>query len=470
MHRSDTLGSAERPTCAAGLAVPPVALPTRDIPNQPPRGETQSCRTAGDSPTESPPAGLYLLCLVEALAGFALYTLSALLVLFLTDRGGHSQGVALRWIGTFNGLCYVAPLIGGPLADHVLGLRVAVRLGAALLAGGLLALALAPDVPALAFVSLVAGSALFRSNIVALVGRLYPHGDSRRGGAYRMVYTAFNLGAVLAPVATSVLVSRQNFSAPFILAAGAMLLALLALQFGNAILEHADHTDDADDYAPMPAEVVGSSFARWLAIGVVAQAALLFTIAYGQSDGTLLLWARDQTRRSLLGFEVPASLFASVPALLVLLLSPLFSLAERWMAAPSAVRKLLAGFVCTAFAFGVLAGAARFGNQPVSALWLLGAMALLTAGELLVMPTTLALVSQLAPLAHSATALALLYGANAVGLWCAGLLGGLWEHCPKGFFFALLTILPILAGLLVFIQSNYLRDQASPSEQYPPRK
>ncbi len=149
-------------------------------------------------------------------------------------------------------------------------------------------------------------------------------------------------------------------------------------------------------------------------------------------------------------------MFASIPALLVLLLSPLLSLVERSTGVSSNVGKLSAGLTCTALAFGLLAGVAYLGEQPVSYFWLLCAMALLTLGEMRVIPATLAMVSQLAPAHRTATALALFYAVNAVGLFCSGLLGGLWEYCPKVCFFSLLALAPLIAAGLVLMQSAFI--------------
>ncbi len=125
MHNSGVLGSAEQPN-SADAALNRVHPPTQ------PNRDKWAClpgrkRRVPDTETpwkESRPAGLYLLCTVEACAGFALYTVGALLVLLLTERARQSQGAALLRVGAFQAACCVAPFFGALLADRWLGLSV----------------------------------------------------------------------------------------------------------------------------------------------------------------------------------------------------------------------------------------------------------------------------------------------------------------------------------------------------------
>ncbi len=375
MHRSGMLGSAERPTHAAGLEmVPSSALASPKVSHQPRRFRPRAWQVKS-VPADSQPGGLYVLGTVECCAGFAFYTLGSLLVLYLTESAGQDQTTALRWVGTFNAACFVAPLFGGFLADRWLGFRRATLYGAGLLVAGFVALALIPALvwPGLAL--LLLGNGLFRSNIVATLGRLYLAGDSRRDGGYRLLYATFNLGAMLGPPLAGLLAKAHHWPAAFLLGAFAMLLALLALQLGHRKLARADQpTDEARDNPEDP-DRPAAEIPRWLAIVVIAQVALLWTVGYGQTDGTLLLWARDDTRRSLLGLDVPASAFVSVPPLLVLILTPLWALAER-SAVGSTLTKILLGLGCTSLGFVLMIGAATIGELPTNAFWLLGCLAL----------------------------------------------------------------------------------------------
>ena len=456
MHSPGMLGSAERPSCAAGT----VAVSSVDRRRRWPRPPRRWRRVSeGGAHSAAQPIGLYILCIAEGCAGFAFYTLGALLVLYLTEGAGLSEGTALRWVGLYNGLCYVVPLVGGLLADRWLGLRVASQLGALLFAAGLALLSATRDghAPAFALALLVAGMALFRSNIAAMVGRICPGRGGSGERAYRLFYVAFNIGAVLAPPIAGALARGGHFRGSFALASFAMLLALFTLLLGHRSLANAD--------APQPECGLSDETAtgrrrspRWIPIALVLQVSLLWTIAFAQTDGTLLLWARDHTDRFLLGRQLPASIFASVPALLVLILSPLLVLADRYTGTATSVGKLLVGLGLTAGGFALLAIAAYVNVHPSSMLWLIGCLVLLTLGELLVAPSTQAMISRFAPPHRAASTLSLWYAAVAIGSWSAGQLGALWERAPKATVFILAALSTLFALLLVIVQRDTLRD------------
>lgn len=90
------------------------------------------------------PKGLFLLFTTELWERFSYYAMRAILVLYLVDKvqseGGHglgwSQADAISLYGTFTGLVYLTPLLGGWLADTFLGQRRAIMIGGTLMAAG----------------------------------------------------------------------------------------------------------------------------------------------------------------------------------------------------------------------------------------------------------------------------------------------------------------------------------------------
>jgi dipeptide/tripeptide permease len=305
---------------------------------------------------------------------------------------------------------------------------------------------------------------LFRANIMALLKQLYRVDDPRYGGGFRLLYAAFNAGAFLGPPLAGFLASTQRWAFAFLSGAFVMLLAVLLLQLGHGWLTPVLPTGRDACSSPKRLKQSVSNFYRWLAIGTVAQVTLLWALPYGQVDGTLLLWARDHTRRSLLGFELPASAFAAVPPLMVLILAPLWSFADRTTQASAALTKILACLVCTSLGFWLMIVAAKSGASATSAVWLLGCLALLTLGELLVGPLTQALIGRLAPPRLVGLTCALWYAATAVGFLGAGQIGSMWHRCSHRDFFAFLALVPLFAGSLLWAQNVYLRQALARQE------
>jgi POT family proton-dependent oligopeptide transporter len=87
------------------------------------------------------PSGLFVLFFTEMWERFSYYGMRAILVLFLTssllDKGwGWEREDALVLYGWYTGLAYFTPLIGGIIADKLLGYRNATVMGALIMAIG----------------------------------------------------------------------------------------------------------------------------------------------------------------------------------------------------------------------------------------------------------------------------------------------------------------------------------------------
>lgn len=64
--------------------------------------------------------------------------------------------------------------------------------------------------------------------------------------------------------------------------------------------------------------------------------------------------------------------------------------------------------------------------------WLLGCMALMVGGELLVAPLGLSMLVRLAPARHVGVVVGIWYMVGALGHWLAGEIGAAWIHRQPG--------------------------------------
>ena len=87
------------------------------------------------------PRGLYVCFLTEMWERFSFYGMKALLFFYVTKHHLFSDREAFLLLGTYGGLAYAMPVLGGLAADRWLGLRRAVVLGAVLLCAGHFAMA-----------------------------------------------------------------------------------------------------------------------------------------------------------------------------------------------------------------------------------------------------------------------------------------------------------------------------------------
>jgi len=178
------------------------------------------------------PRALPTLFLTEMWERFSYYGMRALLVLYLVNALELERANALEIYASYTALVYLAPILGGYLADRWLGIRRAVLIGAIVMALGHFAMA----IPALLFPALgllIAGNGFFKPNMTALVGALYAQGDQRRDSGYTIYYMGINLGAFLAPLVAGTLGEKFGWHYGFSAAGVGMVLGLLVFMQGQ---------------------------------------------------------------------------------------------------------------------------------------------------------------------------------------------------------------------------------------------
>lgn len=124
----------------------------------------------------SQPRAIYYVVALQIWEYFSFYGMRALLILYLTNQLKYDDNHAYELFSAYCSLVYVTPILGGYLADKVLGNRMAVMLGAFLMAIGHLVLGASEIAPTFLYLSLaiiVCGYGLFKSNISCLLGELY---------------------------------------------------------------------------------------------------------------------------------------------------------------------------------------------------------------------------------------------------------------------------------------------------------
>ena len=211
------------------------------------------------------PLGLYVCFLTEMWERFAFYGMKALLLLYLIQHHKFSDDDGYVLLGTYAGLAYALPLLGGMIADRWLGMRKAVVFGGLLLVFGQLGMAyvgnpaqgIAGDATRDAFAIQVmyfslaligVGVGFLKPNISTIVGRLYADNDPRREAGFTVFYMGINLGAMLSSLVVGYIGMSPDWGWGwgFGLAGLLMLFGLVQFLFGQRHLEgHAEPPDPA---------------------------------------------------------------------------------------------------------------------------------------------------------------------------------------------------------------------------------
>jgi proton-dependent oligopeptide transporter, POT family len=125
---------------------------------------------------------------------------------------------------------------------------------------------------------------------------------------------------------------------------------------------------------------------------------------------------------------------------------------------PSTVVKMAYGcfYVAAANLIMVIA-AALAGNGTASWLWLFAYFVVLTIGELYLSPTSLSLVTKLAPARCLSMMMGVWLATSFTGGFLAGYLGSFWTGMGKGDFFLMIAVIAALAGFAVLAFNRPLK-------------
>ncbi|QOQ69323.1 peptide MFS transporter [Photobacterium damselae] len=429
------------------------------------------------------PKGLFLLFSTELWERFSYYAMRAILVLYLTDKTingglGWSTQDALQLYGTYTGLVYFTPLIGGWIADNILGQRRSIIIGGILMAIGQFTLALPhsmvdPHAVTFFYIGLgflVTGNGLFKPNISTMVGDLYKEGDHRRDGAFTIFYMGINIGSLLAGVIAGTASTVYGWKAGFLCAGIGMTMSLIIqLLFAERLLGNigkvpAAHRAAAMNKSGKQEPLTKAERDRLKVILVMCTFVIVFWAGFEQAGGLMNIYSQEYTNRMIGSFEVPAAWFQSLNPFFIIICAPI--LASIWVKMgknePASPVKFALAMFSLALGFACMIGAALEQGSDLtvktSMMWLVGAYFFHTIGELCLSPIGLSLVTKLAPLRLASLMMGAWFGANAIANYVAGIVGSrLGETGPLAIFSGI-AITAIVAGVLLLLLSNKLID------------
>jgi POT family proton-dependent oligopeptide transporter len=242
---------------------------------------------------------------------FSYYGMRAIFTLYMTKALFIDKADASNIYGSFTGLVYLTPLIGGYVADRYWGNRRSIFVGGLLMAIGQFLMFfsasnyqnvdLSTILMWLGLTGLIIGNGFFKPNISTLVGQLYPRGDTRLDSAFTLFYMGINLGAFFSPIVCGLLGDTGNpadFKWGFLAAGIGMLFGIVSFELmkkkylvtpdGQAVGAISNKKRDAADNAAAMAKgekdnsVVGAisnkSVGVWIVVAIVLIAVFHFLL------------------------------------------------------------------------------------------------------------------------------------------------------------------------------------------------
>jgi POT family proton-dependent oligopeptide transporter len=417
------------------------------------------------------PRGLSTLFFTEMWERFSYYGMRAFLILYMVAPVaagglGFTDARAASIYGTYTGSAWAASIVGGLIADRLLGQYRTVLVGGIIIAAGHFTLAF-KSLPSFyaGLALIVMGTGCLKPNVSTLVGSLYPQGDTRRDAGFSLFYMGINLGATLGPLIAGYLAQNVNWHIGFACAGVGMTLGLVQYVAGRGRLEQGiarlGHTAVAAD-APARTQTKAASrlsadeWKRIVAIVFFFAAAVVFWGAYEQAGSTLNLFADRYTRNQAFGFSFPSSWFQSVQPIFVMLLAPVF--AWLWLRLgrrqPSVPAKFALGLLFMGLSFAVLIPAGSLAQSGagvrVSPWFLVWSYFISELGELCVSPIGLSAVTKLAPLRIVGLMMGVWFLSNAFGNKLAGWAAGFFGTVPLHDLFREVTLVLLVSAAVMF--------------------
>ncbi|TAL61308.1 MAG: MFS transporter [Legionella sp.] len=184
--------------------------------------------------SEKHPKSLRIFFATEMWERYGFYVVQSLLALYLAMHFQWPDKQIYALVGSFTALTYLSPLIGGWIADKLIGQKRAVLLGAVVLFLSYCLLSWIDSDLALtsSLAGIAVGTGLLKPNISSLLGNEYPVGSQKRESGFTIFYMGITTGIILGTTLPSYLSLQFGWSASFVSAAIGMVIAFMVFLFG----------------------------------------------------------------------------------------------------------------------------------------------------------------------------------------------------------------------------------------------
>ena len=421
------------------------------------------------------PKGLGFLGFTEACERFSYYSMQTLLVLYMVKylllpehvgnvvgfswlRSWHYPGLdgqplSSAIFGDYTSLVYLTPILGGIIADKLTGRRVALIVGALVMALGHFLMAF-EGAFLFALLALIIGVGLFKGNIATQVGELYGENDLRRAMAFQIFYIFINVSVIAGPLISGTLGQKVGWHYGFGCAGVVMVLGLIIYLSGSRWLPE-DRGPARKDEAPREKLTRGDwTCVIYLLILIPVMAISLLTNQ--EIFNAYLVWGDQHFNLQFMNYTMPSTWLITLDA--TLSFSMLVAVAGFWKwwslkrREPDEISKMIIGSFFT-IAGGLclfVAAATQPAGGKIGLFWPFMFHLLNSIGFAHILPISLALFTKIAPKQITATVIGLYYLAFFAANKIVGYIGGLYSSLPTTTFW-LIHVASAAFGLVAFV-------------------
>lgn len=426
------------------------------------------------------PIGLAYLCFAEGWERFSYYGMQTLLVLYMTKqllfpphvgrvigfpvfRGvlehvfGHLTPVALasEVFGLYTMTVYLTPVLGGLLADRVLGRTRTVVLGAGLMSLGHFLMAFDASF-LIALACLLLGVGCFKGNISTQVGELYEKGDLRRADAFQAFMLGVQVAVIISPLVCGTLGQEVGWHWGFGAAGVGMVIGLIVYLSGRRYLPPEPPLRKTSTPAAQRPKLAKGEWKPVLVLVLLLPVLALGALGNQQMGDAYLVWGDANLQLHHFGITMPVTWLTSFDSFVSAVTMAGSVVFWRWWATrrtePNEITKMTIGTTIAALAPLCLAiSSIHPAGQKVGLGWAIAFHLFNDIGFANLFPVGLALYSRAAPKAIGGTMISIYFLHLAACNFLVGWLGGFLDKMPGVGFWGLHAGLVGLAALLLLL-------------------
>ena len=430
---------------------------------------------------QHPPA-LRVFFATEMWERYGFYVVQTLLALYLALHFAWPDKRIYALIGSFTALTYISPVLGGWIADHLIGQKRATLLGASFLLLSYLFLGLYTSDYSLPFAlaGIAVGTGLLKSNISSLLGNQYPENSASRERGFTIFYMGITSGIILGTTLPSYLNRHFGWSVSFMSAALGISLGIMIFSLGIKHYKIRDYQPYQYSFKrtlqaltmisilwssavlimclPALADSVflavtllslgyllycirqeASSQARkTLVILLLCMISAMFWAFYFQMFLSLTLFIVRVIKPSLIGFPFPPPYYVAIQSMGMIIIG-LFLSRKKTKSYPfqNTIRtgnKFLLAMIVMTFAYVLIVFVAHVSVQTqglLSPLWIIPAYLMISLAELLLSPVGLCAITVLANRNRVSTMMGIFFVSLGIGGFLSGKLATI-TAIPQG--------------------------------------
>ena len=424
---------------------------------------------------EKHPKSLRVFFATEMWERYGFYVVQSLLALYLANHFKWPDKEIYALVGSFTALTYLSPVVGGWIADKLIGQKRAILLGALVLFLSYCLMALLESNLALtsALAGVAVGTGLLKPNISSLLGNEYPIDSPRRESGFTIFYMGITSGIILGTTLPSYLSKHLGWSTSFASAAIGMVIAFMVFRIGITAYKIKDYNNYSFQYkktikalllmvvlwslcfyilnSPQLANLIFGGVVLFstlyilyavskedvnqarqtLVIGLLCVISVMFWAFYFQMFMSLTLFISRLVVPTMGGIEFPPPYYITIESLGMLVIGyflakkhPQQTLMERGL---STGKKFILAMLFMTLDYAIISVVSTYSNFAtlMSPLLIIPAFLMISLAELLLSPVGLAAITFLADKNKVSTMMGIFFVSLGIGGFLSGKLASL---------------------------------------------